>query len=53
MSQITLANVRALRDLRDAEINYIDHEPMPKLMDSKNWPKTMEGIVEYLLVVSE
>ena len=46
--QITLANVRALCDLRDAEIDHIDHEPTPKLMDSKNWPKTMEGIVEYL-----
>ena len=48
VDQITLANVRALRDLRDAEIDHVDHEPMPKLMDSKNWPKTMEGIVEYL-----
>ena len=46
--QITLANVRALRDLRDAETNHVDHEPTPKLMDSKNWPKTIEGIVEYL-----
>ena len=46
--QITLANVRALRDLRDAEIDRVDHKPTPKLMDSKNWPKTMEGIVEYL-----
>ena len=46
--QITLANVHALRDLRDAEIDHVDHEPMPKLMDWKNWPKTMEGIVEYL-----
>ena len=46
--QITLANVHALRDVRDAEINHVDHEPMPKLMDSKNWPKMMEGIVEYL-----
>ena len=48
VDQITLANIRALHDLRDAEINHIDPEPMPKLMDSKNWPKTMEGIVEYL-----
>ena len=46
--QITLANVRALRDLRDAETDHVDHEPTPKLMDSKNWPKTIEGIVEYL-----
>ena len=46
--QITLANVRALRDLRDAETDHVDHEPTPKLMDSKNWPKTVEGIVEYL-----
>ena len=46
--QITLANVHALHDLRDAEMDHVDLEPMPKLLDSKNWPKTMEGIVEYL-----
>ena len=46
--QVTLANVRALCDLRDAEIHHVDHEQMPKLMDSKNGPKMMEGIVEYL-----
>ena len=46
--QITLANVRALHNLRDAEKDHEDLEPMPKLMDSKNWRKLMEGIVEYL-----
>ena len=46
--QITLTNVRALRDLHDAEKDHVDLEPTPKLMDSKNWPKMMEGIVEYL-----
>ena len=48
VDQITLANIRALRDLRDAEMDHVDLEPKPKLTDLKNWPKTMEGIIEYL-----
>ena len=31
-----------------AEMNHNDVEPLAKLIDAKNWSKTMEGIKEYL-----
>ena len=43
---ITLANVRALRELRDSEEKHDDPDEVPTI-DSRNWPKTFEAIDEY------
>ena len=45
-ADITLDQVRGIRDLRQEEENHDDVEA-PKL-DNRDWPKTMEAIIEYL-----
>ena len=44
----TLNSIHKLHDLRKAEMKHKDLEPLAKLVDAKNWPKTMESIDEYL-----
>lgn len=44
---ITLDNVRHLRELRDLEKDYNAPTETPKI-DEKDWTKTLEGLVEYL-----
>ena len=44
---ITLENVRKLRELRDLEKDYEAPTDTPKI-DDKDWTKTLEGLAEYL-----
>ena len=44
---ITLDNVRKLRELRDLEKEYEAPTDTPKI-DDKDWTKTLEGLAEYL-----
>ena len=44
---ITLENVRKLRELRDLEKDYEAPDEMPKI-DEKDWTKTLDGLAEYL-----
>ena len=46
-AHITLPNVRRIRELRTTEEKHKDPEEGPTI-DAKDWPKTMEAIVEYL-----
>ena len=46
ITDITLANIRTVRDLKDTEESY-DNDPSPPTVDAKDWPKTMESIEEY------
>ena len=43
----TLDNVRLLRELKEIEKEHKDPVVSP-VIDSKNWPKTMETLEEYL-----
>ena len=45
---VTLDLVRQMRDLKQAEEDHEDPEPPKKLINDKDWPKTMEGLQEYL-----
>ena len=47
MAFITLANARAVRELKEHEKNYKPPEEVPKI-DEKDWPKTFEAIDERL-----
>ena len=46
-ADITLQAVRAIKELRQAEENWEAPTDSP-VINYKDWPKTMEGIVEYL-----
>jgi hypothetical protein len=46
LAQITLANIRALRDQRDQEEAHTD--PDAPVLDGDDWPKTIETLQEYL-----
>ena len=46
-ADVTLPSVRNLRELRDFESTYKPSEDVPTIND-KDWPKTMETILEYL-----
>ena len=45
---VTLANVRTIKGLRDWEKNHEAVEAADNIINTKDWPKTMEAIVEYL-----
>jgi hypothetical protein len=47
IGDITLTNVRKLIKQRDTEKNHTDPDTTPAI-DSKDWPKTMEAVEEYL-----
>eukprot|EP00804_Cyclotella_cryptica_P015125 CCRYP_000688-RA/>CCRYP_000688-RA protein AED:0.22 eAED:0.24 QI:0/0/0/0.8/1/1/5/0/1053 len=47
VGEITLTNVRKLIKQRDTERNHTDPDT-PPMIDSKDWPKTMEAVEEYL-----
>lgn len=46
-ADITLENIRSVKELRESEENYEQPEDLPKVND-RDWPKTMEAIQEYL-----
>jgi hypothetical protein len=46
-ADITLANIRSVRELRDSEEEYKAPKDLPTL-NEKDWPKTMEAIHEFL-----
>ena len=46
-ADVTLASIRSLRELREFEDTYKSSEDVPTIND-KDWPKTMETILEYL-----
>jgi hypothetical protein len=46
-ADVTLASIRALRELREYEETYKPSEDVPTIND-RDWPKTMETILEYL-----
>jgi hypothetical protein len=45
---ITVANVRDIRGLRDWELNHTDMEAPEGIINAKDWPKTVEGLNEFL-----
>ena len=45
-TDITLDNGDLLRELKESEKEHKDHVVSP-VIDSKNWPKTMESLEEY------
>ena len=47
VGEITLTNVRKLIKQRDTKRNHTDPDT-PPMIDSKDWPKTMEAVEEYL-----
>ena len=47
IGDITLTNVRKLIKQCDTEKNHTDHNTSP-VINSKDWPKTMEAVEEYL-----
>eukprot|EP00804_Cyclotella_cryptica_P003089 CCRYP_006074-RA/>CCRYP_006074-RA protein AED:0.29 eAED:0.04 QI:0/0/0/0.75/0.33/0.5/4/0/1079 len=47
VGEITLTNVCKLIKQRDTERNHTDPDT-PPMIDSKDWPKTMEAVEEYL-----
>ncbi|KAI2489519.1 hypothetical protein MHU86_25078 [Fragilaria crotonensis] len=44
---VTLENIRSIRELRDFEATYKPSDDVPSI-NAKDWPKTMESILEYL-----
>ena len=46
-ADVTLISIRSLRELRDFESNYKPSDDVPTI-NEKDWPKTMEAILEYL-----
>ena len=46
-TEITLESVRLLCELKESEKEHAD-PTVTILIDAKNWPKTMEGLEEYL-----
>ena len=46
-TDITLYNVRLLRELKDSEKEHMDPLLSP-VIDANNWPKIMESLEEYL-----
>ena len=47
IGDVTLPSIRALRTIRDAEAKHQNPTVVPKI-DPKDWPKTIEGIQDYL-----
>ena len=47
-TNITLDSVRLLRDIKEREKEHTNTLVSP-VIDSKNWPKTMESLEEYLM----
>ena len=47
IGDVTLPTIRALRTTRDAEAKHQNPTVVPKI-DPKDWPKTIEGIQDYL-----
>jgi hypothetical protein len=45
---VTLALVRAMRDLKQVEDDHEDPHPPDNLINEKDWPKTIDGLQEYL-----
>ena len=46
-ADVTLDNIRTIREMRDFEKTYKASEDLPTI-NAKDWPKTMESILEYL-----
>ena len=46
-TNITLDNMRLLRELKESEKEYTDTLVSP-VIDAKNWPKNMESLEDYL-----
>ncbi|KAI2510102.1 hypothetical protein MHU86_4269 [Fragilaria crotonensis] len=44
---VTLESIRSIRELRDFEATYKPSDDVPTI-NAKDWPKTMESILEYL-----
>ena len=47
IGDVTLQSIRALRTIKDAEAKHQNPTVVPKI-DPKDWPKTIEGIQDYL-----
>ena len=47
VQDLTIPNIRVLREQREAEKAHVDSTELPK-MNSKDWPKTMDAIRNYL-----
>jgi hypothetical protein len=46
-ADITMDAISAVRTLRDSHLQHMDVDPPANIINTKDWSKTMEPIVDY------